>query len=263
MKSDMIDESDEELLKNGFNLKSNFAYNIEVGKLSIKTKERAKALDKDIGEYVIINSPKVHLLGEECKNYTKNVLIKNLKNFIKPNGKIFVVGLGNPALTADSLGDKVIKRIYATGALSGLKKGLTEVCTLVPDVYSKTGIKTQELIEAVVNKIKPSLVVVIDSLGTYNEMRLASSFQISTSGITAGGALYEGNKPISKQTLGVNCVVLGVPLMLVSSKPKSPLTDVLCPKNIDEHVITCADIIAQALNEIFHRKNKVVHNIYE
>ena len=50
----------------------------------------------------------------------------------------------------------------------------------MPDVYSKTGIKTQELIEAVVNKIKPSLVVVIDSLGTYKEMRLASSFQIST-----------------------------------------------------------------------------------
>lgn len=263
MKSDMFDESDQELLKNGFNLKRNFNYNIEVGKLSIKTEQKAKQLKKDIGEYIIINSPNVHLLGGDCKNYTKNILVKNLKNFIKSYKKVFVVGLGNPSLTADSLGDKVVKKLYVTEPLNEIKRGNRNICSLVPDVYSKTGIKTQELIEAVCNKIKPNLVIIIDSLGTYNEKRLASSFQISTSGITAGGALYSGNKPISKETLGIDCVVLGVPLMLVSENPKTPLTDVLCPKNIDEHVKTCAEIISDALNEIFHRKNKIVHNIFE
>lgn len=263
MKSDMIDESDAELLKNGFNLNDKFDYSIEVGKLSIKTEKEAQKFEKDIGEYVILNSPKVHLLGADCKAYTKNLLIKNLKNFIVPKGKILVVGLGNPALTADSLGSRVINHLYVTGGLKGFKRGLLDVCAFSPDVYSNTGIQTQEFIEAISNKISPNLVIIIDSLGTYNEMRLASSFQISTAGITAGGALYGGNKPISKQTLGVECVVIGVPLMLVSKNPKTPLTDVLCPKNIDEHVKTCARLIADSLNEIFHRKNKLVHNIYE
>ena len=263
MKSDMIDESDKELLKNGYTIKNHFDFNIEVGSLSIKTESQAKNFGKDKGEYVIINSPNVHLLGKDCKNYTKTLLIKNLKKFLNVSGKILVVGLGNPSLTADSLGDKVVKKLYVTSFIKNFKKNITDVCAIVPDIYSKTGIKTIELIDAVCKKIEPSTVIIIDSLGTYNEIRLACSFQISNSGIIPGGALYQGNEQISKESIGVDCVVIGVPLMLVNKEPKTPLTDVLCPKNIDEHVVTCANIISEALNDIFHRKTKIVHNIFE
>ena len=251
MKSDMFDECDEELLKNGFKVNDNYEHNIEVGSLIIKSKKEAEMYQKEMGEYYIINSPYVHLIDENCCNYTENVISKCFKRLINKKDSVFIVGLGNPSLISDSLGDKVIKKIIVDVYNSNSK-----VFAMIPDVYIKTGIKTSDIIEAVTNKLKPDLVVIIDSLGTLNEKRIATSFQITTSGIVPGGALNNENKIISKDTLKTDCIAIGVPLMLINKEPKTLLTDVLCPKNIDEYVERCSQIIANVLNKNFHRKTK-------
>ena len=251
MKSDMFDECDKELLKNGFNVDNNYKYNVEVGKLIIKNKKQSIMFDKEIGHYYIINSPYVHLLDNKCCEYTENVILKCLKKLYKKQNSVFVVGLGNPSLISDSLGDKVIKKININICEKSKK-----IFAMTPDVYTKTGIKTSDIIEAITGKISPDVVIIIDSLGTLNENRIATSFQITTSGIIPGGALNNENKLISKRSLNKDCIVIGVPLMLINKNPKTPLTDVLCPKNIDEYVESCSQIIANVLNKIFHRKTK-------
>ena len=251
MKSDLIDESDQELLRNGYKIKK-VGKNIEVGTLSVSHDEQVKQLKREKGEYVIINSRFVHLLGKDCEEQTQKTLEKYLKKFVTNKKNVLVVGLGNPHLISDALGTKVIEKINIIGTER------QRVSAISPDVFGNTGIRTSIIIEAICNKIKPTLVIIVDSLGTYSEDRLATSFQISTAGIVPGGALDAENSLINSASLKVPCVVLGVPLMLVVEKPISPLTEVLCPKNIEEYVETCSIIISNAINSVLHKTSAII-----
>ena len=261
MKSDMLDESDNELLSNGFKINNKFDYGAEIATLLVKNKKQALYYGKDIGEYIILNCANVHILGKTCEKYITKLIEKNIKKFISKANNVLVVGLGNDKLTADALGAKCVQKNLVTGNLKEVKNNLKNVMTIIPDVFANTGIKTNVILESICEKVKPDLVVIIDSLGTINENRLACSFQITTSGIVPGGALYAGNKKISSSSLKTKCLVIGVPLMLVRGKFENVLAEILCPKNIDEYVNRCAEIIASALNNVFHKNFKNWHNI--
>ncbi|MBO7222130.1 MAG: GPR endopeptidase, partial [Clostridia bacterium] len=62
--------------------------------------------------------------------------------------------------------------------------------------------------------IKPSAIIVVDTLATTSVNRLGTSFQLSTSGIVPGGGVGQDKPPMNKDAFGVPTISIGVPLVL-------------------------------------------------
>lgn len=240
------EEPSDDLKKNGFQIDKNYLFSVSVATLSVKDENSSKKLGKDIGEYVIINSP---LLNMETKSqiYTQRILNKTIKEFVKTTPqKILIVGLGNEEISADSFGSCCVDTLK-------LKKN---IYAIKPNVYVNTNLMSYDIVKAVCDHIRPNLVILIDSLGTLNIKRLACSFQLCNVGILPGGALHDLNKTISQKSLGIPCLVIGVPLMIFSKglcdKLDSFYQDIiLTPKDIKDMVTRCSQMVSRAIATLY------------
>lgn len=236
----------------GFSVDKEYDYDIVVHRSNNKKSEKTP-------KYAIINSPLVHLLGKRVEDYTIKLLMQEIKKIIKitKKRKIIVFGLGNGRITVDSLGPKSVRYVFATKGYNFKN----EVCCICPDVFAKTGIETSDIIEAITKKVKPDLIICVDTIATANISRLAVSFQISNAGITPGGGLHNRNKKITKELVETECLTIGVPLLIYGDNlidySKRNIEDlVLCPKDIDLYVNTCSKMIAKTINGLFTKELK-------
>lgn len=209
-------------------------------------------INKPAGKYVTALSPVVRLGRTDLFNRLVDALCQELKKFIKGRKNCLVVGLGNPNMTADALGAKVASKIAVTRIPNS--RGLSAIC---PSVSGITGVESFEIIAGVVNQIRPSLVIAVDSLCSASENRLATAFQISNAGITPGSGVSNAQTPLNRKTLGVEVISLGVPLVIYGSTlienagGKTDKVDknlVVTPKDIDAIVDDCAQILATSIN---------------
>lgn len=181
----------------------------------------ASALSKEIGKYITMEIKDIKYLDDE----TKTKVITELSNEINlligkdKTKSILVVGLGNVYVTPDSLGPKVIQNIEITRHLIHFAKELVEpntreVSGLSPGVLGTTGIETSEIISSVSDKIKPDIVIVIDSLASSSIHRLGTTIQLSNTGITPGAGVRNKREGINKSTLNVPVIAIGVPTVV-------------------------------------------------
>ena len=236
--------------------------NITVSKTEIITKEGAEKMGKPIGKYLTAEFPDIIKIAdfEPLKNTIKESLFYMLK---KPE-KVLVVGLGNDEITADSIGPITVKNILATRHIAGEfaenigLKGLKNVALLTPNVLGKTGIESYEIIESVVRKIRPSCVIVIDALAAGSITRLFRTIQFSSTGITPGSGVKNSRKELSKNTLGVPVVGVGIPTVVeadilafeLSEKEPPEASDmIVTPKDCDLLNHKMSEVLASALNE--------------
>jgi len=77
-----------------------------------------------------------------------------------------------------------------------------------------TGIETSEIVKSLVEKVKPDRVVAIDALASRKMERVNSTIQISTAGISPGGGVGNTRKSLTKETLGVDVIAIGVPTVV-------------------------------------------------
>ena len=202
-----------------------------------------KKLKRSKGEYITISYTD-EVINEYSKVLKKEI-IKVLKYFKKPinnYGTTLIVGLGNSSISCDSLGPKTTNKIIATNHFNYLT--IPKVALFVPEVIGKTGISSFDLIKMLVASLKPSLIIVIDSLSTNNEKRLNRCIEISNTGIIPGSAL-KTNKKISSKTFNIPLISIGIPLVIEVNKKM--FTSV----NIDEEVNKLSDVLALALNDLF------------
>jgi len=176
---------------------------------------------------------------------------------------VLVVGLGNPAMTADALGKSVLDRIMITRHLDYGHKipALSAVC---PNVLGVTGIESYDIVKGVTERVKPDCVIAVDSLAGAAVSRIASAFQVSNAGITPGSGVSNHRERLDKKTLGCTVISLGVPLVVYASTiiedafgGKAEEYDagigamIVTPKDIDLYVADCAEIIARSINLAF------------
>ena len=190
---------------------------------------------------------------------------------------ILVLGLGNEGVTPDSLGPKVVKNIFVTKHLSDLgylEEGLGIIGALAPGVMGQTGIETSDIVQALVKKTKPKLVLVVDALASRSLHRVNRTIQISTAGINPGSGVGNKRKEISMETLGIPVVAIGVPTVvdiasifydikeimneksaeneIRSYLSETDLNFMVTNKEIDEMMNMMADIISKAINVSIH-----------
>lgn len=91
---------------------------------------------------------------------------------------------------------------------------LRPVAAIAPGVLGQTGVETGELLLGAVNVIKPCAVIVVDALAARKLGRLGSTVQISDSGIIPGSGVGNSRAEISRKTLGVPVISVGVPTVV-------------------------------------------------
>ena len=214
-------------------------------------KNSANLLNKPSGKYDTVLSPVVRDGNTKLYSRLVSALLGRLKKFVRRRKNILVVGLGNAKMTADALGALVVDKVAVT------RKNGSGIRTLCPSVGGVTGIESYELVSAVVNRIRPSLVIAVDSLCSASESRLATAFQISDTGIIPGSGTGNAQPPLDRSSLGVEVLSIGVPLVVYAStlvrdaggnESKIDPTLVVTPKDIDILVEDSAQVIAQAIN---------------
>jgi spore protease len=130
-----------------------------------------------------------------------------------------IVGLGNWNVTPDALGPIVCENVIVTRHLFELEpetvdKGYRPVSALAPGVMGITGIETSDIILGVVKKTNPDFVIVIDALASRSIERVNATIQISDSGIQPGSGVGNKRKELSKKTLGIPVIAIGVPTVV-------------------------------------------------
>ncbi|MBP3502766.1 MAG: GPR endopeptidase [Clostridia bacterium] len=217
--------------------------NIKSSIVKILNEEGEKAIGKPIGTYVTIDVKNLKLAGEEDLEKASSIISEELKVIINEKisnqDEILVVGLGNQFVTPDSLGPKVVSEIEITRHLlkyapECVVPGSRAVSAVAPGVLGTTGIETLEIIKGIVDNVKPKLLIVIDSLASKSIERISSTIQISDTGIVPGAGVGNTRKELSKNTLGIPVVAIGVPMVVDLATITDDCLDIFIEKLQDE-----------------------------
>ena len=247
---DLVDECGDDLSANGYKCEKLERYNMTSCELFVKNKKESNKLGFEIGAYYILNAPYFSLLMPEHRQLLKNWLLGKVKHLfeqlkIKKSSKILVVGIGNPAIVADSFGVKVAQKIK----IEPYKKK-NRLFKLIPNTFLNTGINAFDVIRLIVEFFDISAVILFDSLATQNLSRLGCSLQINDAGLTPGSATSNFGKSICKNTLGVPCIAVGVPMM-ISARALGHKSDVVfTEKDVEERVVFLSNIVAEVISEL-------------
>lgn len=138
-----------------------------------------------------------------------------------------------------------------------------ELSRLLPSegtVLGQTGVETGELLLGAVNVIKPCAVIVVDALAARKLGRLGSTVQISDSGIIPGSGVGNSRAEISRKTLGVPVISVGVPTVVDAhtlardvsgnntNEPAEDAKMMVTPKEIDLLIERCSGLLSLAVN---------------
>ena len=217
--------------------------NIKVERVKITNENGQNAIGKPIGNYITIDVKGLKIAQEEEIQKAAETLSKELKKVVDTHidnqGEVLVVGLGNIYVTPDSLGPKVINEIEVTRHIINylpqyVEEGTRMVSAISPGVLGTTGIETMEILKGIVDNIKPKLVIVIDALASRNIERISSTVQLSDTGIVPGAGVGNTRSEISKETLGIPVVAIGIPTVVETAVLVNDCLDLLIEKLQDE-----------------------------
>ena len=180
---------------------------VDIAEINLRTEEIAKAIGKPSGKYVTMEA-------ESIKNPQVNAnaeieaLASEIRRFLPEIKTLLVAGIGNAELTADSLGAKATDFIL-TGNFLGKK-----LCAISTGASARTGFDAFEMVASVIAHAKPSAVILIDALAAEDISHVGRTVQITDSGIRPGSGVGGGKKELSKETLGVPVLAIGVPTVI-------------------------------------------------
>ena len=232
-RTDLADERADIFKKNnvlnsidGIEIKVEEKNKVKITNVEVTNINGENAIGKPIGTYITIDIKDFKSATDEEMEKYGDILSVELKKLIDKHinlqDEILVVGLGNMYVTPDSLGPKVINEIAVTRHIlkympEALEKDTRSVSAISPGVLGTTGMETLEIITGIVEKVKPKLVIVIDALASRSIERISSSIQISDTGIIPGAGVDNTRKEISKKTLGIPVVAIGIPTVVESA----------------------------------------------
>lgn len=189
------------------------SYNgIEAIEVNVIDEFGANATKRSIGKYVTIYSGRVWLYENEfiidLESLIANKLLEMIDSQIKSPHKILVCGLGNRQITSDALGPLVIDK---------LNIDTNNSCLISPGVFCKCGIESYDMVLAMSRQTNADLIIIVDALASKGLDRLCTTIQITDSGICPGSGIGNSKKEISKRTIGIPVISIGVPTVIDSS----------------------------------------------
>ena len=265
-------------------------YEIQTTEVKIMTENGAKTMHKPIGTYITMEMPNLVLEDDEYHMEVAKKLAENIRQLLNVEGETYValvVGLGNREVTPDALGPLAVENLNITRHIikeygdCALQTKAHSVSAITPGVMAQTGMETYEIVKGVVDMTSPDVVFVIDALAARNTKRLNRTIQITDTGILPGSGVGNHRNEISKETLGVPVIAIGVPTVvdaativrdtmenILSTLDKEDqyefMQDVIAPhlygmfvtpKDIDEAIEKIGITLAEGLNHLFEKES--------
>lgn len=214
---------------------------VSVTTVEIVDEVGSKIMGKEIGQYITIEVPGIKHYDAEAHDKLSEVLAKELEQMIniKAGQTVLVAGLGNWNVTPDALGPRVVSKLLVTRHLKQLMpehidEGINPVCALAPGVLGLTGIETAEIIQGVIQKIKPDYVIAIDALASRKMERVASTIQVGNTGIGPGSGVGNKRMALNKESLGVPVIAIGVPTVVDAATMANDTIDMIIDELIKQ-----------------------------
>lgn len=242
---------------------------IKVTETSVEDKSASAIIGKPVGKYVTIENTKgCFSLYSDLFNEQIDVFCKELSSLMdKFPKRIMFAGLGNRAITPDSLGPLTAEKVFATRHIKRLAKdidtsALSDVSVITTGVMAQTGMESSETVKALADIIAPDVIIIVDALACSDLAHLGTTIQLTNTGISPGSGVENARKELSERVLGIPCIAIGVPTvadmntvaegLCHTNAPKEFDGMLVTPKSIDNLVFRSAGLISTAINRTFH-----------
>lgn len=238
-------------------------------RIEITSREGERSIGRPMGNYDTLSCVRMDILDSSEIDDMANEIAAELctlfeKQAVTPS-RILVVGLGNPALTPDSIGPSAASLVNATMHIErndhNLFKSLecAEIAVITPGVMAVTGMESTDTVSAICDLIEPDAVIAIDAIASRSPRRLGTTIQISDTGIFPGSGIGNKRKALTERALGIPVIAIGVPTVINASAFCDTCSEELrdsdemfvSPRDIDAIVGASSKIIAQGINQAF------------
>lgn len=195
---------------------------IKVTRVRVSSEAGARALGKKQGEYVTLEAQGIRYKDSVLEERLTDLLAEELARMVPSRGAVLVVGLGNRMSTPDALGPRTMEEVFVTRHMRDIlpenaMRKVRSVCTFAPGVLGVTGIETAEILRGVVEHVRPSAIVAVDALASSSSERIATTVQLSDTGIHPGSGVGNRRLGIDAESMGVPVIAVGVPTVIYAS----------------------------------------------
>lgn len=197
---------------------------ITVSWITIDDQQGGEELGKQPGKYLTLQIPGLRSKDSELQDRVASKFAAEFARYLDKLGidkdaKVLIIGLGNRRVTADALGPNVVNNLLVTRHLFELmpdqvEEGYRPVSAIAPGVLGTTGIETSEIVFGIVEHTEPDLIIAIDSLASRALERVNTTIQIADTGISPGSGIGNKRKALTKETLGVPVIAIGIPTVV-------------------------------------------------
>lgn len=202
---------------------------VKLTEVKILNSQGARAMGKPEGTYLTLEADRLSKADEEYHSEISEELARQIQRLMremvhwkeKDLPSILVIGLGNASVTPDSLGPRVLGNLQVTRHLNGqygvsfLKdRGLPALSGIAPGVMAQTGVETAEILMGMISQIQPDLIIAIDALAARSVRRLGTTIQLTDTGIHPGSGVGNHRHSLTKESLGVPVLAIGVPTVV-------------------------------------------------
>ena len=130
-------------------------------------------------------------------------------------------------------------------------------------MLGQTGIESAEMIRGIMNETSPDAVITVDALSARSIKRLGCTVQMTNTGIVPGSGVGNHRAEISRKTLGVPVIAIGVPTVVdaaalvfdITGNENIPQLEreraekmMVTPREIDVMISRASRLLALAIN---------------
>ena len=280
VRTDLALEAHEQRLEDGENAAEGVTFSRKetgigaVTELTVCSPEGEKALGKPRGRYITVELDALLRRREDAFADTCGVLSGALRSLLGgASGGVLVAGLGNRDITPDAIGPGTVDHLLVTRHLRaqlpeffGSFRSVSAVCS---GVLGTTGIESGDVIAALCARLQPELVIAVDALASRRADRLCRTVQLSDTGIIPGSGVGNARQALSRDTLGVPVIAVGVPTVVDAAALACTLARqsgctldpdsfggeggmIVTPRDIDKSVRDISRLLGYSINLALH-----------
>ena len=226
------------------------------------------ALGKPPGTYITLTLDGLQRREEDSFGRAVRALAAELSTLLPEsveNAPVLVAGLGNRSITPDAIGPKVHEHTLVTRHLISHAPehfgAFRSVASLATGVLGTTGVESGQLVSSLCADLRPACVIAVDALASRSVSRLCRTIQLADTGITPGSGVGNHRFALTRESLGIPVIAIGVPTVVDAATLAADLLDsqnppdlgteknlLVTPKDIDSQVKDLSKVIGYGIN---------------
>ena len=250
----------------GVRARDDVLHGYAIHRVEILDREGEQALGKPAGTYLTVDTTPLRRGDSDSFSRLVTAFAELLCPLLPPEGTVLVCGIGNRQMTPDALGPLALEHLLITRHLGKILPDFRPVAAIGAGVLGTTGMEVAEWVFGAAQRVKPAAVVLVDALAARSPDRLCTTVQLADSGLVPGSGVGNHRMPLSRDTLGVPVISIGVPTVVDAATLALDLIDTcggtlnraqlprkgknlfVTPDDIDAKIREAAKIVGYGIN---------------